>query len=76
MAINKPVGDNARKGAVRKQSGQDEARRRHGVDQAQQSVRRIYGREEAAQEENRRQEVQGRAARTVSITRIAPRPPV
>jgi hypothetical protein len=34
MAVNKPVGDNARKGAVKKR-GQDETRWCVGLDQAQ-----------------------------------------
>ena len=39
MAVNKPVGDNARKGAVKKaQLGKDKVGRRQRLDQAQQTV--------------------------------------
>ena len=61
MAVDKPVGDNARKGAVKKRTqrkgklmGQD------GLDQAQQGERPVHGREEE------QEEVQGCAAREVA----------
>jgi hypothetical protein len=40
MAVNKPVGDNARKGAVKKRY---QARWRHRPDKAQQDIRGVYG---------------------------------
>jgi hypothetical protein len=55
MAVNKPVGDNARKDAEEAHPAQDKARRRDGLDQAQQDLRRVHGGEKARQ-------VQGRAA--------------
>jgi hypothetical protein len=63
MAVNKPVGDNARKGAVKERtqrktslSGVD------GLDQAQQDIRGVHGGEKTSGEEKGGQEIQGRAA--------------
>ena len=39
MAVNKPKGDNARKGAVKALAGKDQAGRRDGLDKAKQEVR-------------------------------------
>jgi hypothetical protein len=61
MAVNKPVGDNARKGAVKKRS--QVKTKLGGVDEAQQKGRRVHGGEKASQEEKGGQEVQGRTAR-------------
>jgi hypothetical protein len=47
MAVNKPVGDNARKGAVKKRS-HEQARRRDRLDQAQQKGRWVHGGEKPA----------------------------
>jgi hypothetical protein len=44
MAVNKPVGDNARKGAVKKRTQlKTRLGRGDGLDQAQQDIRRIQG---------------------------------
>ena len=54
MAVNKPVGDNARKGAVRKRP-QFETKGRETLEQAQQGIRSVHGSEGEG-------EVQGRSA--------------
>jgi hypothetical protein len=54
MAVNKPVGDNARKGAVKKRS--QVKTKLGGVDEAQQKGRRVHGGEKAGQEEKGGQE--------------------
>ena len=46
MAVNKPIGDNARKGAVSL-----------GMDEARQIVRGVHGGQEASQREENRKEV-------------------
>jgi hypothetical protein len=61
MAVNKPVGDNARKGAVNKRS-QTKTERRDRLGQAQQGVRRVHGAEAAAKKRGRGQKIQGRTA--------------
>ena len=56
MAVNKPVGDRARKGAVRKRAQlKGKLRGKDRLDEAQQEERQVYGREEE------RKEVQGGA---------------
>ena len=55
MAVNKPTGDNARKGAVKKAHPVEEPAH-EDINQAQQEGRAVYG----SQEE--REEVQGRQA--------------
>ena len=64
MAVNKPKGDNARKGAVKKRS---QAKTTLGgasaLDEAQQKLGRVHGPETARQKEDR-SEIQGRARRT------------
>jgi hypothetical protein len=51
VAVNKPLGDNARKGAFKKRSGLDGAGRRDRADQTQQKRWEVHGCEEAGQEE-------------------------
>jgi hypothetical protein len=61
MAVNKPVGDNARKGAVRKRSQLKIKVAGEGpVDEARQDERRIHGDQE-------KEEVQRRASRTGKV---------
>jgi hypothetical protein len=64
MAVNKPVGDNARKGAVKKRTqikttlgGATAWTKRN------KKVGKFHGGGKAGREENRRQEIQGRATR-------------
>ena len=54
MATNKPVGDNARKGAVRKRSQIKIKLMGNPVDQTQQKGRQVHGREEEQEEIQRR----------------------
>jgi hypothetical protein len=56
MAVNKPVGDNARKGPVKKRS-QLKPRRRQRMDQVQHGIRRVCGGKKAREEEKVRQKV-------------------
>jgi hypothetical protein len=61
-AVNKPVGDNARKGAVKKRSQvKTKARRRDGMDQAWQEVGRVHGSKEAGEKDQGCQKIQRRA---------------
>jgi hypothetical protein len=63
MAVNKPAGDNARKGAVKKRSQlKTTLGGRDCVDQAQQKGRWIHGRQKARQEEKGSEEIQRRQA--------------
>jgi hypothetical protein len=64
MAVNKPVGDNARKGVVRKAHSAQEQDRR-SLDQAQQAERGIYGREKEPEE------VQGRSSREGGVISLS-----
>ena len=57
MAVNKPTGDNARKGAVKKRSQLEPAD--EDIDQAQQGGRPVHGCQE------KREKVQGCAAREI-----------
>ena len=63
MAVNKPVGDKARKGAVKKRT---QLKSKLGgatrLDQAQQDLWRVHRREETRRRQKSRQEIQGRAA--------------
>jgi len=63
MAVNKPTGDSARKGAVKKRS-QTKATLggASAFTKARQGVRRIHGRQEAREGQEGRKEIQGRAA--------------
>jgi hypothetical protein len=62
MAVNKPTGDNARKGAVRKRSQLKTKIQGEGaLDQAQQEKRPVHG------PEKERQALQGRAQREIEI---------
>jgi hypothetical protein len=54
MAVNTPKGDNARKGREEAHADQDQVRRRDGLDQAQQNLRRIHGGQEGREELQRR----------------------
>ncbi|MDI3564600.1 hypothetical protein [Bradyrhizobium sp. Arg816] len=65
MAVNKPTGDNARKGAVKKRS-QIDNRRRYRRYQTRQDVRRVHGCEEAENSEESRDKIQRRAGRKES----------
>jgi hypothetical protein len=67
MAVNKPVGDNARKGAVKKRTRLKNrlARRGDGLDQAQQDIRGIHGGKKSRQRRKRPPKVQGRPAGAV-----------
>jgi hypothetical protein len=56
MAVNKPVGDKARKGPVKKRS-QLKPRRRQRMDQVQHGIRRVCGGKKAREEEKVRQKV-------------------
>jgi hypothetical protein len=50
MAVNKPVGDKARKGAVKKTDpAQDKGDGQGRLDEARQDVGRVYGREKVSQ---------------------------
>jgi hypothetical protein len=72
MAVNKPVGDNARKGAVKKRTQLNEARRRHRMDQAQQNIGRVHGGKKARSEEKDRQKVQGCSPGKIAACRMGP----
>ena len=50
MAVNKPVGDNARKGAVRKRTQRKGALMGDCLDETQQGVGAVHGREEGQEE--------------------------
>jgi hypothetical protein len=50
MAVNKPVGDNARKGAVKKRSQLKGKLMQNRMDEAQQEGRSVHGREEEQEE--------------------------
>jgi hypothetical protein len=59
MAVNKPTGDNARRGAVKKRRSQKQSSAAHRVDQTQQETRSIHGCEKAGEKDQGRQKVQG-----------------
>ncbi|WP_246801323.1 hypothetical protein [Bradyrhizobium genosp. L] len=63
MAVNKPIGDNARKGAVKSDHKKNETRGSVRLDQAQQVVWRVHGAKASAQGQAGRQKIQGRAHR-------------
>jgi hypothetical protein len=54
MAVNKPVGDNARKGAVKTHPVENDARRRQCLDQTEQDFRRVHDREKTRRQKEGR----------------------
>ena len=62
MAVNKPTGDNARKGAVKKRTQLKTKLGGAMTWTRSQDVRRVHGAQVGYQEDEGRQEIQGRSA--------------